>query len=74
MANRCASSRRLRRPQGGGGIMIWAGIIEGITVRPWRVYEGIQITAETYIEILKEHLEPWFKRSRIAFRRTMMFI
>ena len=58
VANGCASSCRLRRPQGGGGIMIWAGIIDGIMIRPWSVSEEIQITAETYKAILKEHLEP----------------
>ena len=43
-------------------------------VLPWRAYEEIQITAETYSTILKEHLEPWFKRKRIVFRRRMMFM
>ena len=72
VANGCASSSCLRRQQGGGGIMIQAGIIDDIMVDPWRVPEGIQITAETYIAFWKENLEPWFTRKRIAFRRTMM--
>ena len=38
--------------------MIWAGIVDGITVGLWRVSEEIQVTAETYIAILKEHPEP----------------
>ena len=42
--------------------MIWAGMIDDIIVGPWRVSEEKQITAETYIAILKEHLESWFKR------------
>ena len=54
--------------------MIWAGITDGIIVGPWRVSEGIQTTAETYIAFLKEHLDPWFKRQRITHRRTMMFM
>ena len=54
--------------------MIWAGIINGFVVRPCRVSEEIQITVETYIAILKEHLEPWFKPLRLAFGRTMMFM
>ena len=66
VANGCACSGHLRCPQG-AGIMIWAGIIDGIMVCPWRVSEEIQITAEPYIVILKEHLEPWFNRKRIAF-------
>ena len=64
----------LRCPQGRGGITIWAGIINGIIVHPWRVSEEIQINAETYIAILKDQLEPWFKPLRLAFRRMMMFM
>ena len=51
-----------------------AGIINRIMVCRLRVSEEIQITDETYIAILKEHLEPWFKPLRLAFRRTTMFI
>ena len=50
--------------------MILGGIIDGSMVCPWRVTEEIKITAETYTAILKEHLEPWFKQQKIAFRRT----
>ena len=48
--------------------MIWAGVINGIIIRSWRVSEEIQITAETYIAILKEHLERWFNRMMIYSR------
>jgi len=65
---------RFRRQQGGGGIMIWAGIIGGIMVGPWRVPEGTKITADAYIAFLKEHLESWLKRQRITFRRTIIFL
>ena len=58
VANGCASSSCFRRPQGGGGIMIWAAIIDGIMVGPWRISDEIQITAETYIAILKQNIEP----------------
>ena len=57
-----------------GGIINFI-IAESLRRRlPWRVSDEIQITAETYIAILKEHLEPWFKRPRNTFRRTMMFM
>ena len=38
--------------------MIWSGIIDAIMVGPWRVQEGVKITGESYITVLKEHLEP----------------
>ena len=41
--------------------MIWAGIIGGIMVGPWRVPDGTKITADAYIAFLKEHLESWLK-------------
>ena len=74
MANGYESSSRLRHQRGGGGIMIWVRIIDNIMFRPWTVFEGIQITAETNIRFLKEHLQPWFKRQRITFRTTMIFM
>ena len=61
--------KRFRRQQGGGGIMIWAGIIDVIMVGPYRVSEGVKITAEKYIAFLKEHLDHRFKRQRITYSR-----
>ena len=71
VANGCVSSRR---QQGGGRIMIWAGIIDDIIVGPYKVSEVVKITAETYIAFLNLHLEPWFKRPRITFKRTKLFM
>lgn len=66
--------QRLRRQQGGGGIMIWAGIIGGTLVGPWRVPDGVKMTAVAYINFLKEHLEPWLKKQRVTFRRNIVFM
>lgn len=38
---------RLRRQQGGGGVMFWAGIVDGTMVGPWKVPDGIQMTSKT---------------------------
>ena len=54
--------------------MIWAGIIGGIMVGPWRVPDGTEITADAYIAFLKEYLESWLKRHKITFRRTIIFM
>lgn len=66
--------QRLRRQQGGGGIMIWGGIIGKTLVGPWRVPDGVKMTADAYIAFMKEHLEPWMKRQRVAFRRAIVFM
>ena len=54
--------------------MIWAIIIDGMMVGPWRVPEGVKMTVETNMPFLKKHLVPWFIRQRIAFKRTMKFM
>ena len=50
---------RMRRQQGGGEVMIWAGIIGDELVGPFRVPDGLKLTAATYCEFLKKALEPW---------------
>ena len=42
--------------------MIWVGIIGGIMVGPWKVLDSIKMTAHSYLVLLREHLEPWFKK------------
>ena len=54
--------QRLQRQQGGGGIMFWAGVINNEMVGPFRVKDGVKITAETYTAFLKECLLPGTKR------------
>lgn len=65
---------RLRRQQGGGGTMVWAGIIGGRLVGPWKVPGGVKMTADAYISFLKDHLQPWLKRQRVTFRRSIIFM
>ena len=60
VANGCVSLSCLWCQQG-GGIIIWAGYIDGIIVGPWRVPIRVKITAETNMIFLKEHVNPWLK-------------
>ena len=47
---------RVRRQQGGGGVMFWADII-GDTLRgPFRVSDGVKVTSRAYISFLDEQL------------------
>ena len=41
---------RMRWQQGGGGVMIWGGIIGDALVGPFRVPEGVKLTSITYCE------------------------
>ena len=69
-----ARHHRLRRQQGGGGIMVWAGINGGTFVGPWKVPEGVKMTANTYINFLKDNLELWLKKQKLTFRRSIIFM
>ena len=43
-----------RWQQGGGGVMIWAGIINNQIVGLFRVRYGVETCAESYAELLKK--------------------
>ena len=57
---------RVRRQQGGCGIMFWAGIIFNKLVRPWKVPEDVKMTSVAYVAFFKEHLEPPFKSKTVT--------
>lgn len=65
---------RLRRQQGGGGVMFWAGIIGNEMVGPFRVPEGVKMNAATYANFLKQNFVPWYRKQRVAFRRKIIFM
>ena len=60
---------RLRRQQGGGGIMFWGGIIGNKFVGPFRVPKGVKMNAQEYVAFLKTHFVPWFRRKGVAFKK-----
>jgi len=66
--------RRLRRQQGGGGIMIWAGIIGDKLVGPIRVPEGVKVTSATYCDLLSKSLVPWMDEIPLALLRDFIFM
>ncbi len=65
---------RLRRQQGGGGVMFWAGIMGRELVGPFRVPEGVKMTSAKYIEFLTDHFLPWYKKKNCAFRSKIIFM
>ncbi len=56
---------RLRRHQGGGGVMFWAGIMGRELVGPFRVPGGVKMTSAKYIEFLTDHFLPWYKKKNV---------
>ncbi|KAG8009288.1 Transposable element Tc3 transposase [Nibea albiflora] len=65
---------RLQRQQGSGGVMFWAGIMGREIVGPFRIPDGVKMTSIMYVEFLKEHFLPWFKKKNRAFRNTIIFM
>lgn len=64
---------RFRRQQGGGGVMIWAGIIGGELVGPIRVPEGVKITSAAYCQLLESALLPWLDDVPFSKRCKLIF-
>ena len=53
---------RIRRQQGGGGVIIWAGIINDAIVGPFAVPDGVKMNAKSYVEFLKKNFLPWYRK------------
>ena len=45
---------KIRRQQGGGGVMIWAGIINNQILGRFRVPDGVTMCAKSYVDFLKK--------------------
>ena len=66
---------RMRRQQGGGGVMVWAGIIGNEVVGPFRVAEGVKINSENYCQLLEDtFFKQWYKKKPKAFKNKMIFM
>lgn len=66
---------RFRRQQGGGGVMVWAGIINDELVGPFRVEDGLKINSNTYCQFLEATLfQQWYRKKSAAFKKTMIFM
>jgi transposase len=65
----------MRRQQGGGGgVMIWVGIIGNAIIDPLRVPEGLKLSSATYCPFLKNSLEPWLDNLPLATLKKITFM
>ena len=64
----------LRRQQGGGGIMIWAGIVGNRMVGPFKIEEGVKINSENYTTFLDVNFFPWYRSQTRSFKLKCMFM
>lgn len=69
-----AIPHHVRRQEGGGVVMFWAGIIGDTLLGPFRVPEGVKLTSQTNIQFLDEHLSPWLYDLPLLCRRQLIFM
>ena len=66
--------KRMRRQQGGGGFIIWGGIIVNAIIGPFRVPEGLKLSSATYCPFLKNSLEQWLDNLPLATLKKIIFM
>ncbi len=54
--------------------MFYAGIVGSELVGPFRVQDGVKMTAVVYIDFLKQNFYPWHKSKSLAFRKSFVFM
>ena len=74
LLNGATPQSKIRRQQGGGGVMIWAGINTDAIVGPFAVLDGVKMNAQSYAEFLKTNFLPWYEKQRLALKRKMIFM
>lgn len=73
LANGALTPKRLRRQQGGGGIMFWAAIHGRNLIGPFKVEQGVKMDSRTYQNLLDTHFMPYLNsmprnsRSKVIF-------
>ena len=65
---------RIRRQQGGGGVMIWAGIIGNEVIGPFKVEEGVKLNTVNYCAFLAKNFKPWLQMQNNYRRQKLIFM
>jgi hypothetical protein len=65
---------RMRRQQGGGGLMIWAPIVGDELFGPVRIPECVKLTSHTNCQFLKSVLEPWLEEIPLSRLRKLIYM
>ena len=73
LLNGTTAQGKIRRQKGGGGVMIWAGIINNQIVGPFRVPDGVTMLLNRMSTSQKKFF-PWHKKQPLALKRKMIFM
>ena len=64
---------RYKRQQGGGGMMIWAGIIGDEIVGPFLVLDGLKVNSAHCCLLLEENFMPWLNSRNNDVKQSIIF-
>ena len=65
---------RMKRQQGGGGVMIWAGIVHRTIIGPFKVDEGVKLNSVSYCAFLEKTFLQWYKAQPRSFKTKCTFM
>lgn len=68
------SETRVKRQQGGGGIMVWGAMCGETFIGPFRVPEGVKINRYTYCQLLEDCFVPWLESVPLKLRKQLVFM
>ena len=68
------SQNRMRRQQGGGSIMFWAGMLGSTIIGPFRVEQGVKMNSEGYCKFLTKNFLPWYERLSNEEKEEIIFM
>ena len=64
----------IRRQQGFGGVMIWAGIIGNEVIGPFKVEEGVKLNTVNYCAFLAKNFKQWLQMQNNYRRQKLIFM
>ena len=74
MLNGKSSGNQMRKQQGGGGVIFWAGLRGNTIVSPFRVEQGVKLNSRNYCSFLTRNCMPWYQRLLDQDKRTLILM
>ena len=71
MINNTPAPIQLKRQQGGGGVMFWAGIHCNNLIGHFRVNDGVKMNSDNYQSLLTRHFLPYYRHLRGAIENLV---
>lgn len=71
ISNRHRAPLWLRRQQGGGGILVWTGLIKDKTFGPFQIKHGLWINFHTNCQFLEDTFKQWNRKKVCVFQEDL---